>query len=448
MAAEQFRTLLAEYHRKKWFPEKYPDPFGEFIDYISDDMISGIHESWKKDQLRNSLHTAYTIYRILPEVRFADLLAEYRVSMRELLDENVLPEFALYHLRTRAEDPGDGLWDKLRRWSEKWESVQASWWHAAGNCESQHADLLDAYSGSLGFDRKTQPAILEEKLRATKEFFSWQWKQLNAGNSFQDLLRYFRLDSLSTSADWNDLPALAKGVMELCHIRKSPRLLKSENPAVQFLYVIEPPHRLVLEHGRGSPFDSLRFLVELGKGFFYAGHNPALPAEERLCGDPSLPWFWGYLYSRLLVEPAGIRSLIGASAEVFANHTDFTFHVSYRHDVMLGLYNCGLPGQWKNAQDYFVTLWENAVPVPAPQHLYLYELSHSTESFFRARAQHCARLAARALRSRYGWNWFASPKWAGRARDYWWEGFRLTLSDVLSDLQIAPTDEYAFLAIE
>ena len=40
--------LYSEYQRNKWFPQTYPDPFGELIDYINEDAIRGIIAESKK----------------------------------------------------------------------------------------------------------------------------------------------------------------------------------------------------------------------------------------------------------------------------------------------------------------------------------------------------------------------------------------------------------------
>jgi hypothetical protein len=45
-------------------------------------------------------------------------------------------------------------------------------------------------------------------------------------------------------------------------------------------------------------------------------------------------------------------------------------------------------------------------------------------------------LAEEQLRTQYGNAWFTSNQWAGRLQSYWWEGFSLSLADVLKDLNI------------
>jgi hypothetical protein len=275
---------------------------------------------------------------------------------------------------------------------------------------------------------------MENHLRGTRELFGWQMQQQAHAKNYLEMLRHFNFPRWKNVADWADIPSLARSVVETCGIAKSPKLQPSEEPAAQIVFPILPPSRVTVEYGRSfGPADALRFLIELGKAFFYEGMNPDLKAEERICGDPSLPWFWGHVFGSLLAEAAGIKHFIGLQAEGLDSDSALISESWSRHEMALALYRYDAMQDLKNIQDHFAGRWELAFGYEPPRFLYLFDLSRSTESFFKAIAATRAKEAIQIFRTKYGTKWFTSVQWSKRVRDYWWEGFRLTLEDLVKD---------------
>ena len=169
--------------------------------------------------------------------------------------------------------------------------------------------------------------------------------------------------------------------------------------------------------------------------------NPDNLAEERICGDPALPWFWGYLFSSLLVDAEAVKNFIGLSSETISEDTQIILQFWYRHEQMLSIYR-SRASNISEVQDLFSSLWESAFPLDSPAFLSLYELSLSQDSDFRWIGLLRSQYMIKHLRSKYGRKWFADSKWTARARDYWWEGYRMTTSGILSDQQIQESVDY------
>ncbi|MCI0414973.1 hypothetical protein L0222_19530 [bacterium] len=432
MLTPKFRELFEEYHRKKWFPEKYPDPFGEFIDYISEGMVTDLITAWEREKRGAYLDVARAILQLLPEFQFREIWNDYRKSLSEKLSGDVLPEFAFFFIRNSSEERSLELWNEFQKWNDKWEPILSDWARSMIEFEAAHSDFQKAYAQRMQIQEQE-----ESHLQATRELFTWQFRSKTPAKDYLELLRYLQLENWKTVADWSDLPALAKSISSDCGIAKTPVLQRAETAAIQFLFPIQPPWRLVLEYGSASgPLDAMRFLVEFGKGSFYAGMNPELPVEERICGDPSLPWFWGYLFASLLADAAAVKKFLGLKAEAIAEDTNFVMECWFRHDVALSIYRNRALTDWKNVQSHYTNLWDLAYPVEPPLFLAAYELCHSTESVYRCNALRHSQNVRKHLQSKYGYEWFRNRKWTDRARDYWWEGFRLTTSDVLRDLHI------------
>jgi hypothetical protein len=432
MLTPKFRDLFEEYHRRKWFPEKYPDPFEEFIDYISEGMVSDLITAWEQEKKDAYLDVARLILQLLPEFQFREIWTDFRKCLSEKLSGDILPEFALFFIRNSAEEKSLELWNEFQKWNDKWDSVLSDWARSMIEFEAAHSDFQKLYAQRLQLQHPK-----ENHLQETRDLFAWQFRAKTDAKDYWDLLRYFQLERWRGIADWKDLPALAKSISNTCGIAKMPVLQRADEPAMQFLFPIQPPMRQVLESGASAgPVDAMRFLLEFGKGCFYAGMNPELPVEQRICGDPSLPWFWGYLFASLVADPAGVKTFFGLKAEGLAEDTSFVLQCWYRHEVALSLYRKQAETDWKNVQNHYANLWELAYPLEPSSFLAAYELCHSTESIFRGTALRQAENVRRHLQSKYGKEWFRNRKWIDRFRDYCWEGYRLTAADILRDLQI------------
>jgi hypothetical protein len=435
MLTDKFRKALEEYHRKKWFPEKYPDPFGEFIDYISEGMINDLLESWKEKKKGPLLDAAHYLLRILPQIGFSEIFYDYRKALSERLTNDILPEFAFFYLRTLPNEESSDLWTSFRHWNDKWETVLSEWCRALMQFEEEHSELLKGFQERLRIDAPIELSEMEKYLRDTSELFAWQIQNQTHAKTLPELLRYFRFHQWDKTADWNHFSALAKSVSEAFGISKIPKLRSSSNSAAQFLFPITPPNRVTLEFGSAhGPVDALRFLQEFGKGVFYSGMNPDLEIEERICGDPALPWFWGSIFASILTDSAGVKNFIGLGAEGLERDMEFVMEFWQRQEMTFSIFRNKAASDWKNLQDHFASLWEIAFSMDPPRFLCLYDLSRSNESIYKALAMSRSRDAIHILRTKYGSKWFSAPKWTKRMRDYFWEGHRMTMSDVMKDL--------------
>jgi hypothetical protein len=435
MLTEKFRRALEEYQRKKWFPEKYHDPFGEFIDYVSEGMINDLLEAWKQKQQRSFLDAAHYLFRILPQIRYSEIFHDYRRALSQPLTNEILPEFVFFYLRIFSTEQSAGLWTSFRNWNDKWESVLSEWSGALLQFEQEHSEFLKTFHERLRIDPLVELSSIEKYLRDTQELFAWQVESQSHAKTLRDLLCYFRFQRWEKTADWNHFSALAKSVAEAFGISKLPKLRSSMNAAAQFLFPIWPPARVHLEYGSAyGPVDALRFLQEFGKGVFYSGMNPDLEIEERVCGDPALPWFWGSIFASIFTDSAGVKNFIGLTAEGLDRDMEFVMEFWLRQEIALSIFRSKASTDWRNLQDHFAALWDIAFTMEPPRILCLYDLSRSAESLYKATAMSRSRDAIQILRTKYGNKWFSSPKWTNRMRDYFWEGYRMTMQDVMKDL--------------
>lgn len=445
MLTTRFRTLLEEYHRKKWFPQKYPDIYGEFIDYISEGMLRDLLDNWKKKANPDLLFVARYIFEIIPSIQFIDLFIENRNAYSErLTSEKVLPAFLFYYLRSLPEEQSNELWVRSKEWSGKWKTPIHDWLDAEIRWQRKFEDLGQAHDQVIGLQREQEIQVLERSLQVSREFFDWMLKKKTNASTLPGILQHFRLEISDEIADWSDLPGIATSILSSGGIKKTPHLLKTENEeAIQFLFPIDPPRRLVLEFGKAAGmWDAVRFAFELGKAAFYAGMNPALSIESRICGDPSLPLFWGYLYSLILTKTAGLGRVIGYQAESLAQDASLFFQFWIRYDAILAVYRARFGTDLKTSKDLYVACFESAFLIEPPDFLYLYDLERSKESLLRVIACRSALAAEERLRSLYGNHWFESEKCMVRIREYWRHGFQSTLKEILEDLDASGDPDF------
>lgn len=407
----QFRSALQQYHERKWFPERYPDPFGEFIDFVTEEFIQSADP-----------FIAHYIAGIVPLRSHPDLRTAYQHAFEKTLTSHLIrPEFVFYYLRALAETDGVPLWDEFQQW-----------------LRNERTPLQEWLEVQLKIERKlnvtqqnAKPTDIETQLSSTRVQLPLRLRSL------RDVLRHFRFEHWDKLADWDDFAALAKVVAETCHIKNVPALQRASEDAVQLLFPISPPERVRLQFGRAAGvFDSARFLFELGKGFFYSGMNSNLPFEKRICGDPSLPFFWGSVFSQLLTDQSATKELVGPAAAPIALDITSALKFWAQYDALLALYRAKVDDDLKTAQDLYVSLFETAFPFQPTPSLYLFDLSRSRDANDRFFAYTGAVAATERLRELYGKRWFASERCARRLRDYWHEGFELTLQEVLRDLGV------------
>lgn len=446
MNLEALRTALEKYHRRKWFPHIEPDPLEEWADYATEATIAELVASSERTLKPSLLSIAYYIYSTMSLLKHKTLLAEHRKAYSDPLgDSRILPQFAFYYLRSEPADIARDVWSSWREWSKRWEKVLGDWLNMSLEHAKRWKDLRLKFLQALGTD--TEPFVdkLESQLRASQDLFSWQLQRETFAQSLPELLQHFRLSQWDSAADWNDFPTFSRTVSQTGSVSSVPALQKTtQNDALQFLFPIFPPEKVILEYSvAAGPVDVMRFLFEFTKGWFFTGMNQNLAIEDRIAGDPALPYFWGYLYSGAVSSKAGLKRYVNPSAEGLADPLRLWMQFWYRYDAVLAIYRARMENSpFSEIQERYVTAFQSAFSMEVPDFLYLYDLDRAENAFFRVYANSMALAAEERLRSLYGQQWFASEACSRKFRDYWREGYRLSLKDVMDDLDVPAEFNY------
>lgn len=428
--------LYSEYKRKKWFPDKYPDPLAELVDYLNEGAIRRLAENARTDKNRGLLQIAFELSTLLPSRKFPDLSRDYIQAYQKFLSPaNCRPEFSYFHLRKLSEFERNELWSNLIDWGKSSQSRMFDWHHARISVEKTFADLRKELADVYQNDEEREIQRISNWLRLTREDFELEFSSLK---SFHEAIASFRLSEWDETFDWNDFAALARSFLNTCLFQKQPSIRKSSvDDAVQFCFPISPPEKVIVEYGAAAgPVDAIRFFKELVKGCFYSHFNPELRPEFRFSGDERLIQFWSTLYALPLIRKTGLQMIIGQHAENLGLHLESFLRFWYRYDAFLAVYRHSAESDFANAEDRFVEKWRNAFHFDPPGSLFLYELDRAAGASARVAAFEAALLAEEQLRTQYGNAWFASNQWVARLRNYWWEGFTLNFADTLSDLNI------------
>ena len=416
--------LYFEYHRKKWFPDKYPDPLAELVDYINESAIHNLIQTSKIEKNRGLLQIACELIKLLPSRKFPDLYRDYnQVYQKSLSPANCRPEFCYFHLRELSNAQRSELWSNLIDWSRRSQSRMFDWHHARINTEKSFADV---------HNEEYEIQTIETWLASTRDNFELEFLT----KFFPEAISSFRMPEWDETFAWNDFPALARSFMNNCLFQKQPSLRKSSiDDAVQFCFPIYPPEKVIVEYGvAAGPADTLRFIKELVKGCLYTHMNPKLQAEFRFCGDERLIQFWSTLYVLPLMRETGLQIIIGPAAQNLAPQMESFLRFWYRYDAFLAVYRRSAENDFANAEDHFVNNWRSAFHFDVPGSLFLYELDRSAGAVARVAAFDAALLAEEKLRTKFGNAWFASNQWVSKLRSYWWEGFSLNLADVINSM--------------
>jgi hypothetical protein len=449
MISESLRSALEAYHRKRWFSAQEPDRFGAFVDFVSLETVHDLVQNYKQSGDVSLLSVAYYIYRIIKELKLADLFRQReRAYGEELGRPGVLPSYGFYYIRSFPRAESSELWNSWQSWSQKWENLLGDWLDGRLELEQNFRELNKEYQTALGYLPPDFVVRIEKDLRSSRDLFELRLRQQSTAVTVPDLLQFLRLSQADGIADWNDFLALAASLQENFQFLKTPVVQKTQgNPAFQGVFPISPPERVIVEYGTAAgPLDSLRFVFEWTKACFYAGMNPKLPAELRIAGDPALPYFWSSLYCNAFATPAGLSSMVSPAAEGLQEPLQLALHFWYRYDAVLALYqqqiyNAGL----RQAQDLYVHTFDAGFALEPLAFLYLYDLDRAEEALFRFAATAISIGIEEQLRALYGRRWFASPKWRAKIQEYWWHGYGLSLGDVLNDMNMPRSlDSYLF----
>lgn len=430
----------AEYYRKKWFPAQYPDPYGAFVDDVTEEAVK--HLSAVPGHASAAL--LLVLRELLPRLLHREPATAAERIYLQSMEGGIRAADAMYHLRALPDGERMRLWDAWRQWAQQAKTPLTEWLSERTAVEHKLKGETKQALSRFAIDAEKECEGIDKMLRATRDVFANDLHRVGTGRSLADWLAVFRLQPFDTLGDWNDFGAFARGWAEMCHITTLPNLNRSQvSPAEQHCFPVDPPARVILRYGKAAgPVDLLRFLQELGRASFYCGMNPELSSTDRLLGDPQLPHFWSYLYAGALTHPAGIDKLIGAGADELAQRLGLVTRFWNRYDCMLALYHERLAPDMKEAQDLYVACWDLAFAIEPPHFLYLFDLERSGDALLRVTAFRSAVAVIERLRSLFGNAWFASERCAKRLRDYRHEGYRLKLADCLQDLDAVAADPF------
>jgi len=450
MLPSRLRELISAHLRKQYFPERYPDPYDELIDYLSVPKVKALISEAQESGDRSMISIASYLSRLLPIVHFSELFRDYQEAYGQRLGESGAgPDTVFYFLRSLEAASSVELWASFHRWCDGSQSVQESWLKANLGLEAQigaDAMLLRHFHP----DSESWLKSITGRLQNSSGLFAWHSKNLAPGDSLPEFIRSLRWPYWDSIADWNDFRSLAKSMVENGPSRVSPKIRRRDvGEAVMFTAPISPPSKVVLACGKAAGvLDAMRFAIEFGTSCFYTGMNPDLEAEFRISGDPALPYFWGFLFAHALSLPAGLTRIIGPAAQKLAEPLGFLLHFWYRYDSMLAEYQNRLKTTpFKEAEDRYTESFHHAFPMSAPAFLCLYDLGRADRSFYRATAWEAAAGAAERFKTAYGNQWFSATRFKRKIQDYWREGFGWSVREILADLGAEANAQIPFLPL-
>lgn len=444
MNIELLAQRYAEHLRRKWFPQKYQDFYGAFIDDINGDTLDAL----KSQSGPAAAALALAIIDLLPHVQHQELATEAEREYLRTFDSDVRPAAAFYALRASAVENRMQMWNSWKQWAESSRTPLYDWLNQRLATRSQFAEVKTCALTTFGIDSSKACNEIENALRATRDLFDFHLRRYSKAKQLPDVLGSFRLQEFDSLADWTDFPSLAKSWSLTCHIPSLPTLKVSpETPEIQQVFPIDPPERVVQRYGiAAGPVDSARFIQQLGIATFYCDMNPQLTSQERTAGDPQLPSLWSHLYGNALRDPEALTRFLRYGMEDLAPRLELIRHFWLRYDCILALYQERLASDLKQAQDLYVSCWDIGFQIEPPHFLYLQDLERANDALLRVLASRAASGIEDRLKSLYGNEWFASTRSGQRLREYRREGYRYTMMDILHDLNAEPNDQ--FLMIE
>jgi hypothetical protein len=448
MLDPRFRNALEEYQRKRYYPADHPDPLGTFAEFVNIGMVNALIEEHRKGGERNLLFVSHYILKVLHQLLDAEIFSDFVGAMQQKVMQTpaVFPRSVFYHARTLDDSRSVQLWGTMQKWCGEYASPLHEWTRAVLDRQRETHGAFDMPVRALAVDLDSDMQGMDQMLRGTLDLFAVQLRDLSSAGTLPGVLRSFRLDAWRNLADWSDFPAQARAFGESWSIRRQPVLRSSEqDESLLMVFPIHPPDRVTVEYGVGTgPLDQARFASALVEGCFHAGMNPELPAERRICGDPSLAPFWGYLYSLVFASPAGQKRYAGPTADRLASSIRTCLKFWFRYDTAISLFRHRAVARHTILSDLYPDAFAAGLPLEVPEFLYLYDLVRSDDAWFRTIAFRNAVAAEERLKELYGTEWFISRRWSVRLADYWWEGYRVTAKEVADDLGFEYCSHLAF----
>ena len=441
--------LYSEYQRNKWFPQTYPDPFGELIDYINEDAIRGIVAESKKSGNRGLLQIAMELSHLLPMIRFRDSYKDFAaVYQKKLAPAGCRPQFSYFHLRNLELQERIQLWENLQEWADRSRNQMLNWHHNRIELAKSFEELQTEYESAYGMNREASLKRIEKWLTSTKEEFDFDFERYAEVKKLPETLALFRLRNWDHIFDWNDFPELAGSFFKVTQMKNTPLLRRSQmDDAVQACLTVYPPRKVFVEYGNAAgPFDAGRFVAETALGCFYTNMNSEVSDEFRFSGDPRISEFWRALFLLAFVSKSGLQNIVGELAVDLSSQLMRFVTFWLRYDAFLAVYKNAAEQDLNAAEDTYAEYWRKAFPLELSSQLYLFELDRSTSAIWRVEAMEAAVYVHEQLRTHYGNAWFSSTPCMTRLKDYWWEGFNLSFTGLLQDLNIKLSEDLYFFS--
>lgn len=210
-----------------------------------------------------------------------------------------------------------------------------------------------------------------------------------------------------------------------------------------------PDEVILVVRPSGGPDDYAAYLHELGHALHFAYTDPALPAEYRRLGDPSVTEAFAFLVDGLLRERGWLKKFagVGQPREVlrFTAFHKLWFLRRYAAKLEYELF-LHTEGPGSRSREAYRDLLSDATLVAWPDELYLFDV----DAFFYAarylRAWIVEAQLREFLRERFDEEWYRNDRTGPFLLGLWRQGQRLTVEELASDLTLGPPSIEPLLA--
>jgi hypothetical protein len=210
--------------------------------------------------------------------------------------------------------------------------------------------------------------------------------------------------------------------------RKSPRAFCAPVRVPDEIYLVVPR--------KGGRDDYSALFHEGGHVEHYAGVDPHLPFEFRHLGDNSVTEAFAFLFEHLIEDPAWLGQQLGADElSAYLGYTRASKLIFLRRYAAKLRYELALHGGERPLESMpalYSGLLGEAVGVEWPSVMYLADVDTGYYAANYLRAWAFEAQLRRALRGRFGEDWFARREAGDYLRSLWRDGQRLDADELLA----------------
>jgi len=191
----------------------------------------------------------------------------------------------------------------------------------------------------------------------------------------------------------------------------------------------------------GGQSDYLALLHEAGHAQHYGWTSSSLPAEFKYTGDAALTETYAFLFNHLPGDPAWLSAMLGFQDNAdFVKATMLAKLVTVRRYAAKFIYELGLHsnGDLENAPSLYADLQTDATKFKTGEAEFLFDLDDGFYSAGYLRAWALEVQLREHIKSRFGWNWWASRKAGNFLKEIWETGERFTADEMASMIGIGP----------